>query len=242
MMILQAFGPAFGQPSPSPFCVKAMCLLTMAGVKWKPDFTADIRKAPRGKFPVLVDGDRTIPDSGEIQQHLETHHGADFDAGLSATERAHGHMMIRMADEHLYHACVYDRWFRDDNWAVLRDTYFAAMPWPLRAVVPGIVRKSALNNLRGQGIGRMTYDEMVARAEDDLCALDQVIGDAGFLFGDRPTAADASIGPLLAAIASGPNETPLRECVQKRPAMMAYVTRIETAIYPDMTGWKGAKR
>ena len=200
MMILQAFGPAFGQPSPSPFCVKAMCLLTMAGANWKPDFAADIRKAPRGKFPVLLDGDQTIPDTSEIQQHLEARHDADFDAGLSAADRAQAHMMIRMADEHLYHACVYDRWVRDDNWAVLRDTYFAAMPWPLRAIVPGIVRKSAISNLRGQGLGRMSYDEMVQRAEDDLCVLDQVIGDTGFLFGDRPTAADASTTASLARI------------------------------------------
>lgn len=236
-MILHAFGPAFGEPSPSPFCVKAMCLLTMAGVDWRPDFDADIRKAPRGKFPVLIDGDKVIADSSEIAEHLRLAHGVDFDPGLSAADRARAHAAIRMAEEHLYHAVVYDRWLRDENWAVLEQMFFADLPWILRQFVPGMVRKQAIRNLKGQGLGRMPYDTVMARARVDLEALSALLGETPFLFGPRPGSADAAIAPILAAMAATPEPTALRKMMRDTAGLMAYCERVKAQIYPDVSPW-----
>jgi len=73
MMQLQTFGPAFGQPDASPFCVKAMCLLHMGSVNWQPVPGTDARKAPYQKLPVLVDGNEVIADSDNIRQYLLCH-------------------------------------------------------------------------------------------------------------------------------------------------------------------------
>lgn len=237
MMILRSFAPAFGAPSPSPFCVKAMCLLTMAGVTWRPDFTADVRKAPHQKLPVLVDGAHTVPDSDAIERHLRDIHGFDFDAGLDAPARGTAHAVKRMAEEHLYFALVYDRWMLDENWAILRREYFEDMPWPQRIFVPGLARKEIIRNTKGQGIGRMSYDEMLIRAKADLEALTVTLGDKPYLFAAHPVAADAAIAPLLASLATGEVETPLLCMVRDATPLMGYVSRVKAAIYPDKSLW-----
>lgn len=86
MLKLQMFGPAFGLPDPSPFAMKGEMLLKLAGLDYSTE-VGDVRKAPKGKMPVLIDGDTAIPDSTFIRFHLEDNHGIDFDKGLSARER-----------------------------------------------------------------------------------------------------------------------------------------------------------
>ena len=82
MRKLDTFGPNFDQPDPSPFCMKAMVLLKMAGLDYETG-QCDPRKAPKNKGPVLVDDDEVVPDTSFIRKHIEKTYGHDFDAGLS---------------------------------------------------------------------------------------------------------------------------------------------------------------
>jgi glutathione S-transferase len=235
MLILHAYSPAFSEPSASPFVVKAMCLLQISGVEWQPRFTTDPRKAPKGKFPVLEDGDRMIPDSSQIAAYLEDKLAIDFNDGLDNAARAMGHAMQRMVEENLYFALVQDRWARDEAWAILKEKFFGFMPWPLRAFVPGMVRKSALKDLRGQGMGRHSFEEAAQRAAMDIRAVRVQLGDQAFLFGDRPTHVDASVAPILGAIADGPVDTQLKRLVTDAPDLVAYLARARGAMYPVET-------
>lgn len=232
MLFLHVYSPAFAEPSASPFAVKAMCLLQMSGAEWRPKFSTDPRKAPKAKFPVLEDGDRLIPDSSQIAAYLEDKLKFDFNEGLSDADRAIGHAFQRMAEEHLYFALVQDRWARDDVWAILKEKYFGFLPWPLRAFVPGMVRKSALKSLEGQGMGRHSKEEAAQRAAMDIRAIHVQLGTQAFLFGDRPTLADVSVAPMLGAIADGPIDTPLKQLVTGKSDLMAYLARARGAMYP----------
>ena len=58
MITLYIFGPKFDLPDPSPFCMKALVLLKMAGLEFNTD-TANLSKAPKGKAPYM-DDDGTI--------------------------------------------------------------------------------------------------------------------------------------------------------------------------------------
>ncbi len=73
MLKLMTYKPAFGEPSASPFCTKAICLLNMSGLDWKPEYTSDPRKAPMAKLPVLRDGAfmRAFCDKGYHASKLE---------------------------------------------------------------------------------------------------------------------------------------------------------------------------
>jgi glutathione S-transferase len=234
MLRLISYPPAFGQPSPSPFCVKAMCLLKMSGLEWEPEWQADPRKTPNGKLPVLRDGDMTIADSHFIRLHLEQAHGIDFDAGLDADARARALMAGRVLEEHLYWAIVQDRWFDEQNWAVLRDAYFAGIPGPVRGFVANYVRKQVRAQIDGHGIGRHGAQAIARLGAEDLGAMDQMLGDKPFMIGEAPSGLDATAGPFLAAAGSATHETELSRSYAALPRLAAYVERVKAAIYPDI--------
>lgn len=232
MLKLVTYPAAFGQPSASAFCVKAMCFLKMAGANWEISGTSDPRKAPKSKLPLLLDGETMIPDSEDIRDFLQEKYNIDFDEGLSASERATSRAIIRMCDEHLYFVLVCERWLNDANWAVIREKFFDMIPSLLRGMISNRIRKTARASVYGQGIARHSEAERFARADKDIKAIMALLAHKPFLFGDNPTAADASAGPILASLACSPNETMLSKRVNEDAPLMAYIERVQAAIYP----------
>ncbi len=232
MLTLVTYSPAFGEPAASPFCVKAMILLEMSGQAWQPEFSGDPRKGPKGKLPVLRDGGRVIPDSDAIRDYLEQRFGVDFDAGLSGEQRAVSRAFIRMAEEHIYFLLVCNRWLNDENWADVRRTFFGQIPAIINGFVTGKIRRKVRRNMDGQGMGRFNAEEQLARLDHDLQAVSGQLGQGDFLFGDRPTAADASVVPMLRALASSVAKTPLSERVARDAGLVAYLERGVAAMYP----------
>jgi len=153
MLTLLTFPGNSEQPSFSPFCLKAMCLLHMSGQAWQPEYMSNPAKMPYGRLPVLRTGDRLIPDSHNIQAHLESM-GADFNAGLSDDEKARSHALIRMVEENLRCGVVYDRWFDDACWPHTRDMLFGGMPAMLRRIIPGKIRKHVRRSMIAHGIAQ----------------------------------------------------------------------------------------
>ena len=230
MIILHSFKGAFGEPSASPFCTKAMCLLQLSGVPWKPDFTADVRKAPMQKLPVIVDGAHLIPDSSRIMAHLESEHGANFFGHLSARERGEAHTFTRMIEEHLVFALTYNRWVMDANWAHLKGEFFDFLPWPLRGLIANKVRKSTIAAGVGQGLGRFDEAGVAERVEHDLQAISGRL-EADFLFGDSPLAVDFVLGAVLSSLASLPEPTLLRARIRQDAQLYGYVERFRERFY-----------
>jgi len=228
MKVLNSFGPAFGLPDASPFCLKAMCLLNLSGTDWENNPGSDIRKAPMQKLPVLIDGDKIVADSDAIRAHLEESAEIDFDSPLDTKQRAISRSIIRMVEEHLYFCVVYDRWKLDSSWEQLKDNIFSDLPKPLKYFIPRIVRRSVLSNLHGQGIGRFSYDDMLIRAAADLQSLESMLDEGPFLFGQEPTAADASVGSMLISISVFPENTLLKQRIHSSEILMKYIGAIKT--------------
>jgi glutathione S-transferase len=224
MIQLLTYPPAFGLFSSSPFCVKAAWLLNMAGVTWKREDHLDPRKMPHGKLPVIRAEGRLIADSDNIRAYLEAE-GHDFDAGLSEIDRANSRAVIRMAEEHIYFHIVLDRWADPVIWPQVRDTYFKAMPAGLRHVVAGSVRRQLLKGLHHQGLGRLSAEERLERLKPDLGAITTRLWHGAYLFGDRPSAADASVAPMLAAALASPGETALWKLIAGNEVLKGYVAR-----------------
>lgn len=232
MLELTLFPPGFGEPTASPFAMKAWCLLEQTGRPYRLNVTQDPRKAPKGKFPVLRDGGDVIPDSDQIRDHLEQKYAIDFDAGLAPKERAISRAIIRMVEDHMNFALLSSRWVDDNHWPFMLREFFADIPIPMRWIVPGAVRKSAVSAAKGQGMGRFTPSERRARVTKDLDALVALLDDRQFLFGKTPTGADFSAIPMLWCMYSFPIETDLSRLIDARPILQAYMDRGKTAIYP----------
>ncbi len=231
MLKLVTFAPAFGAPSASPFGVKAICLLKMAGAEFEV-VAGDPRKAPKAKLPMLVDEGTTIADSEDIRSYLEQKFKVDFDAGLSLEQRATSRAIIRMCDEHLYFLLVCDRWLIDANWEIVREKFFGMIPKPIRGFITGKIRKKVRNSMHSQGVGRHTVAEQLTRADKDIKAIMVLLGEKPFLFGDTPTAADASAVGVLSAMAGSPTKTMLSERINTDMPLIAYLKRVREALYP----------
>ncbi len=232
MLTLIVYPAAFGAPTASPFCVKAMCLMKASGLAWQPEVSSDPRFTPKRKLPVLSDGDKLIPDSDQIRDHLEAHYGIDFDEGLTAQQRAVSRAVIRMVEENLYFILVCNRWLNDENWEVTRRALFGQIPKPLFKFVTSKIRKQAIANVNGQGMGRHSVQERADRAAKDLAAIETLLDGKPFLFGDTPTAADMSVVPMLQAQASSPTTTPISVLVTENATLSDYVARGVSAMYP----------
>ena len=235
MLSLIIYNPAFGQPSGSPFCTKALCLLQMSGVKWKPEFSNDPRSAPMAKFPVLRSGETLIADSGIIQKFLEEKHNADFGSWLSKEQHATGHALVRMAEEHLYFHIVNDRWGRDEVWKKTMPVYFGDMPALLRLFVPASLRKQVKSGLNFLGISRFSEKMLKDRLEQDLAAISDILADKDFLFGEKACFADAAIVPQLAAIAATPGDTQASKAIKSNKNLYEYIGRFQVKHYPKST-------
>ncbi len=232
-MKLIVFRPAFGEMSGSPFCVKAACMLKLAGVDWEVSYLDDPRKMPKAKLPVLDDNGTLIPDSDQIRDYLEQRTGIDFDAGLTPSQRATGRAVIRMVEEHLYFAVLSDRWMGDASWEHIKATFFAHLPFPLSLFLPGLIRKDVFKQARAQGMGRHSEEERLDRARHDIDAIRDLLADKPFLFGETPSAADITVVTMLSTMAGFPERTALSRLVADDPLLMDYVKRGRATFYPE---------
>ncbi|CUH74729.1 glutathione S-transferase family protein [Tropicibacter naphthalenivorans] len=234
MLTLLTYRPGYGDPSLSPFCVKAMILLEMSGQPWQPEWCARGGKDSYGKLPALRTPGGLVPDSNFILQWLEEQ-GADLFPGLNNAQRGQAHAIIRLAEDSLRLGLIHDRWLRDDCWPVMLKTAFGGMPAPLRLIIPGRVRDNVRKLLTIQGMARYSEEDRLRCLRADLDALAAQLGDSAWLFGDQPTAADAAVFPVLSMLDRLPADTPLRRLVREQSALMAYTQRGRDRFYPALT-------
>ena len=228
MITLHQFttAPVWGV-NPSPFCMKVENYLRLAGIPYRLEI-ARPDKAPKGKLPFVTDEDgRRIPDSGQIVAHLEATRGARLDGGLDAEQRALGHLIRRTCEESLFFVALYGRWIAPEGWKIVCPAVFGRMPAPLRWIVPPLVRRGLIRDLRGQGTLRHSPEEIYALGCADVDALAALLGDKPFFLTDRPTSADLCVHAFVANILKPPFENPLKAHARTLPALEAFVARID---------------
>lgn len=222
MLTLIVFAPAMGLKSPSPFSMKAIALMQMSGLEYKIK-VGDPRKAPKKKLPVLIDGDKTIPDSTHIQAYLENEKGVDFDSWMSAEQLAIAQSFRCLCEDHLYWVLVYVRWMENADYT--KAEFFGSVPPLMRNFVFNMVQKQVRNSLHGQGMGRHMPEEVHAFGASDIKAIADYLGEKPFFFGDTPGSIDAVI---FAALIN--NQVPKivwpQQCsVKSYPNLEAYCAR-----------------
>jgi glutathione S-transferase len=238
MITLYTFGPAFGLPEASPFVMKAEVLLKMSGLAYRTDSTG-FGKAPKGKLPYLTDGDVSIADSTFIRLYLQRRYDIDFDAGLSPADRAVAWALEKMCEEHLYFTLMHARWMIDENFDVGPRHFFDGAPAPLRPLICAFVRRQVRRDLKGQGIGRHTEEEISQLAARDLGALADFIGDKPYLMGAMPCGADAAVFGMVAAAMAPCFKTPIRIAAELQPNLVAYRDRLMDKYFPAETVAQG---
>ncbi len=231
MIVLYTFGPNFGLPDPSPFCMKALVLLKMAGLEFRTR-TADLRKAPKGKGPYMDDNGTMVPDSTFIRMHLETKYGIDFDEGLSDSERGIAWAFEKLCEDNLYFAILHSRWINDDNFNAGPAKFFETVPAPMRPIIISVVRRKIKRDLKGHGFGRHSEAEVVSLATRGIDSIAAFMGEKPYLMGNRPCGADAILFATIAGLLCDIFDTPLISATSRHANLVAYRNRLMDQYFP----------
>ena len=236
-MKLHIFKAAWGDMQPSNLCLKVDVWLQMAGLDFERVASNLASRAPRRRVPfVRFDDGSWIDDSEVIIATLSARHGIDVDAGLSDAERGLTRAAQRMIDEHMFFMLIDSRWNDDSVWPRVRDNFLGPWPMPLRLLVGMIFRRGVRRRIRRQGFGRYSPAERHQKAEDNLRALDQILGDKRFMLGDVPRSIDAAAYGMLAAIHFADLETSLATTLRRFPRLVAHTLRMEARFGRGIAG------
>jgi glutathione S-transferase len=224
--------PVWGLQSPSPFCLKLETWLRIAGIPYTALSLDRPPQSKTGKVPYLLrDDGTTLADSNVIIRTLARERGIDLDAGYAPEEQASAHAVLRLTEESLYFAAVWERWMLPAFWPITRDGYFGSLPAPLRALFAALVRRKIKAILHGQGTLRYEPEEIAARGAADVRALAALLGEQAWFQGDRPGVADAAAYGVLANLLGFPGATALKSAVEACPNLVAFCRRIERAYW-----------
>lgn len=232
MIKLYQFPTAFGLPNLSPFCMKVELFLRMADLEYEVIESVNPRIGPKGKLPFIEDEGVRVADSQLIIDYLQERYDIDIDAKLTPQQKALTLLVQRTFDEHLYWGIVYSRWFDDDNWAVYKQAMFGQLPAGIGSLVTTIARRQIRAQMRGQGLGRHSRDEIYKMCRHDVAAVAELLADKPFLHGDAPTLGDAYIVCSTANLLKPPLPNPLQQKVQRYGNLVAHCERMLTEYFP----------
>lgn len=235
-VVLWQFDACWGQPSASPFCVKLETWLRMVGVPHRVEIVRGPPRSPNRKAPyVELPGGRIIADSGVVIDQLGAELGCSLDEGLDPAQQATVTAFTRLLEDHFYWAIVWDRWIIPEHWPHTRRAYFGGLPWPVRRLVPALIRRGMVRVFDGQGFGRMPEARIEARIEQDLDALEAQIGDGEHVL-DRPSRLDATAHGFVLGALRTPFDGPLRRAVERRASLVRFCERVEARWWPEGVG------
>jgi glutathione S-transferase len=172
----------------------------------------DLTKTPKGKLPVIMDGDRTVADSIFIIKYLRQTYGDTLDARLKTDEKAVAVAFGRMLEESFYWYLTEMRWRRDEDfklydpiWAEILDL----LPPETRARPVKAFRERILHQLNCSGKGKHTPEELEYLACEELDAISNYLGDKPYLLGEHATTVDATLYTWLIHTMNVPFPSPI---------------------------------
>lgn len=233
MITLYSFGPLFGLPDPSPFCMKAQMLMKIAELDFKVD-KGGFNKAPKGKQPYLEDAGEVVADSTFIRFHIEKKYGFDFNAGLDSRDNGVAWALEKMCEDHLYWVLIMERWNNLDNFNRGPRVFFDAAPAPIRPLIAAMIRKKVIKATKAHGLGRHSVQEVHQLAKKAIDAVADILGDNKYVMGDKVCGADATVYSFIAALSCAHFESPVIAMIESHKNLVNYHDRMNKEWFPDL--------
>lgn len=221
----------------SPFCDKIRRILNVKRVPYRTrevtllESQLGYRKVnPAGKVPALTDeSGTTICDSTDIAYWIEERWPEPPLLPRDPRERALVHVFEDWADESLYFYEVALRFGLPHNRARTLPRLLANDGAAMQAIAPWMLPRAILGQLKGQGIGRKSDAQVLQDLRRHLDALVALLDGRTFLVGEALTLADVAVFAQLFAVFDSTEGAAERAT---RPALAAYMTRIDQATRP----------
>lgn len=235
-LVVHGIAPCYGMPSASPFVVKLLTWLRMAGI---PHERHDLGRPPASRnakvpYVTLPDG-RVLEDSQHIIETLAAERGIDPWEGLTAWEQALAHHLRNTIEGSLYWGLVWERWCTEDGLEPYVQPFFSMVPAPMRGLVAGQVRRITRKQAWQQGVNRRPPEQVRELARRDLSALAAILGQREWFLG-VPTLVDASAYGHLLQLHTCPVENPTVAAYRAHPELVAHTERVRARWWADADG------
>jgi glutathione S-transferase len=237
---LHTTAPVWRMPSISPACAKLETWFRMAGVGYEV-VPLEFAKAPKGKIPYIIDGERTIGDSTLIIEHLGRTRGLELEGEreLSPRERGISTALRRMIKENTYWATYTTRYVINDNWAVYRELIANILapgaPAEVREQVAAQIKQGIDAAAHGHGWGRHSVEEATHLCRQDLDALSAVLGDNTWMMGlEHPTTIDATVFGYIGNLLSTPFEDEMSQHARSLSNLAGLCERVRATWFPEL--------
>jgi glutathione S-transferase len=231
---LFALGSGWGVPFPTgaPFPLKLATWMRMADVPFEVVVENNPGKGPKGKSPWIEHGDVRMGDSTLIIEHLARERSVDLDRHLDPTQRATAVAIQRMLEEH-YHQCFEHQLFFGEGGEERGAEFAASLPVPLRWIILPLFKRAFAKQLHARGMGRHPEEVIIAQGKADLDALDALLGEGPYFFGDRPSAIDACVFGFLGVTVYVKGDNPLFGHAAGKKNLLRYCERMRKRYFPE---------
>lgn len=219
-------------PNLSPYCLKLETYLRIKNIKYEV-IESYRQRSEKGLLPFIELNGRQIPDSGIIIRKLEKH----FDCADRLTEEEKGvaRAVDRMLDQSLLHAIQLDRLVKNGRIFASRAVNGLPLPGFITDRMGDRLATIVGKNMR-RALGKLSDEEIRDVLKMDLTAINSILGNKRFLFGDVPSAVDCSVFGHVASTYFLPYRQTLSDVLDDDlPALKAHIHRIRTHYYPE---WK----
>lgn len=227
------FGPAWGIPVPtsSPFGVKLLTWLHLHDVPYRMHVENNPAKGPKGKCPWAVIDGETIGDSEHIIEAVARGRGIADDDGLDTHQQATATAIRLMLEDHYHQVWEHEVFVYAGGWTRGLE-FFDQYPPVVRVLIRNLARRQLRQQLVARGIGRHSHAQIVEMGVKVLDAVDELLGDDPFFFGDAPTTLDACVFGFLALTKWVPSSSPVWEHFHRQPRLAAYCERMRDRFFP----------
>lgn len=225
---LYQWPPVPGLESASPFCVKVHWALRYKRLPFEAISMADRAAVgalnPRSKLPALSYGDTTVADSSDIIRFLEQRHPEPRLYPRDPALRAMAMILEDWGDESIYWHLGYERWQIEDQFEQYGAQLFPGVPKQVRQQL----REGVVQQLYGQGFGRMMVEQHREKMGESLDALDAML-DGEFLCGKELSVADLGVAAQVGGLDLPITPVAAAE-VRKRANVMRWLERVAKAV------------
>ena len=228
-------GPAmWGIPNGSPFCIKLEFFLKSHKIPYTTkNFNPQL--APRGKMPFVKWHGELLGDSEMIIMKLCADLKINLDTHLSDEQRHLSHIIKRMLEEGTYFAALWNRWISNENWKVVKKSYFSSLPPIVKHLLPEFLRKQVKRTCYGHGISRYQVDEISAGVDKDLAAIDYFFSRQGpYFFGETISSLDYTVYSWLASFLIPKLPDPIKTSFDKHELFIKYIENINREFFPEL--------
>jgi glutathione S-transferase len=216
----------------SPFCLKAHRTLELLGFSYQRRHgngpMAFKQLNPAVQVPVLLIDGEPVADSTRIVSRLDAESVYILSRDLDDHTRAEAWLWEEFADSVLNGFLVAARWIDDDNWPLTKAAYFGDMPGVVRAIVPGLLRRSVRKSLWARDVIRPNAKVCWARFEETLDKLDARAPRDGYWLGDAVSRADIAIFAQLWSLRTDLTFAQ-SESLERRSRLLSYLMRVDRA-------------